>query len=148
VFIFNFVNDKIRKLYQDGDSGTACHEIMLHDRNMWPDDWCNFIANHLLKKLWYHRQNGYPTIAREKPLLKIGMTKDSFKTTGKMPVDEVDKVDKIGQLRPISSVWMAKCRQVPDSSVHPAPKWPPLKWLTRDTLCVVRHASRPAKCRA
>jgi hypothetical protein len=38
---------------------------MLHDRNLWPDDWCEFIANHLLKEFWYHRQNGYPTIASD-----------------------------------------------------------------------------------
>jgi hypothetical protein len=53
---------------------------------------CHFIANYLLKKFWYHRQNGYPTIARDIPLLailslKIGTTKDSFQTAGKMPVD-------------------------------------------------------------
>jgi hypothetical protein len=40
VSIFNFVNDKITKLYQVGDS-----ETILHDRNLWPDDWCNFITN-------------------------------------------------------------------------------------------------------
>jgi hypothetical protein len=69
VSIFNFVNDKIRKLYQDGDSGTTLHETMLHDRNLWPDDWGNFIATHLLKKFWYHRQNEFPMLARDISLL-------------------------------------------------------------------------------
>jgi hypothetical protein len=63
VILFNFFNDKIRKLYQVGGSGTALHETMLHYRNLWPDDWRNFIANHPLKN--FHRQNGYHPIATD-----------------------------------------------------------------------------------
>jgi hypothetical protein len=71
VSIFNVVKDKIRYLYQVGDSGTPHYETMLHGRYLWPDDWCNFIANHLLKKFWYHKQNWNPTIAKDIPLPAI-----------------------------------------------------------------------------
>jgi hypothetical protein len=48
---------------------TVERPVMLHDRNLWSHDWCNFIANHYPEEFRYHRQNGYPTIARDISLL-------------------------------------------------------------------------------
>jgi hypothetical protein len=103
---------------------------MLHDRTLWPDDWCNSITNHLKNvgitdKIVIRR---YQEISRFLPLLKIGTTKDFFQTAGKMPVDK-DRLNRSvnGALKTETNLLSMddEMSSDPGRSLHPAPKWPP-----------------------